>query len=174
MEELERLKKYVVSEKVDIPRKTVQGLLEVLQETLKQRPSPQKIVYTRGESHLYVEKLVTREFDAETLATPYESIRQYAELSVLDPSVSIYQNIYLANVLLSENSCTTTFAVVFNKNNLTMPHTELAKALQVPILEDADCPEDFLFICGSSIDDTIGSVEWAAVIPNTTTGESDV
>ncbi len=154
---LEPLKKYLTTEKIQIPRQTVQGLLEVLESVLRKKPSPHKIVYVKGEG-LYVERLLSKEFMEEGLATPYQIIRQYSEISIGNRSESIYKDLFSANVSLSERGCKTSCLVVFDK--FALPQSiDLAKALQVPIIEDNDCPEGCIFVCGSSIDDNIDNIE---------------
>lgn len=151
-----------MTEKIEIPRQTVQGLLEVVELVLRKRPSPQKIVYVKGEG-LYVERMVSKEFSEESLVTPYQVIRQHSEITMGNRTQSIYKDLLSANVSLSERGCKTTCLVVFDKFSLPQS-LDLSKALQVPLVEDSDCPENCIFVCGSSIDDNIDNIEHSILL----------
>lgn len=159
---IEALKKYVATEKISIPRQTVQGLLEVMESVLKKKPSPQKIVYIKGEG-LYVERLMSKEFIEESFLTPYQVIRQHSELLIVPNTDSLYTDLLKANIQLSDRGCSTTCIVVFDR--FLLPQTlDIAKAMQVPVYEDKDCPENCLFVCGSSVDDSIDNIECSVLL----------
>lgn len=135
----------------------MQGLLEVLETVLRKKPSPQKIVYIKGEG-LYVERLIPKEFLEEGFLTPYQVIRQYSEVVLSTRSNSIHNDLLEANSRISERGCKTSCVVVFDRFNLPVS-VDFSKSLQVPLLEDKDCPEDCIFICGSSTDDSVDNIE---------------
>lgn len=159
---LEPMKKYLVTEKIQIPRQTVQSLLEVLESVLRKKPSPQKIVYMKGEG-LYVERMVLKEFEEESFVTPYQVIRQFSEVIISERSDSVYKDLLTANISLSEKGCKTSCLVVFDKFSLPQS-LDLSKALQVPIIEDKDCPENCIFVCGSTVDDSIDNIEYSILL----------
>lgn len=162
--DLKEKHRVLVTETVPISRPTVTGLLETFHIALKGRNKPVRILYTKGED-LLVERTILKEEDEETnLLTPYQMVRQHAELEIRETLDNSLLACCLSAQELRDAGHPLTFIVTSNSSALSawLPKgVFLDTMFGVQIFFDADTPEDCLFFCGSSVSPMIRDIEKA-------------
>jgi hypothetical protein len=139
----------LVGEKLDLPTQTVAGLFEVLQKVFQQKDRPIRIQYVRGEP-LLVERMVSRAGASESMLSPYEMVRNHAELRVLDTAHSALEGLARASAELRGTLSCIVVRDVAEFVASFPPGLNPGKVLHVPIHEDSNCPADLFFVCASS------------------------
>jgi len=154
-----------VTESHSIPRATVTGLMEAFQDAFRGRDKPVRVLYTKGED-LLVERSVMSggEEDPSSLLTPYQMVRQHAELEIQEALRDALLACCLAVQELRAQRVPITFIVVQDKEQLTawLPEgVRLETLFGVELFVDPETAEDCLFFCGSQISPMIKDVEKA-------------
>lgn len=152
-----------VSEKVEILRPTIGGLLDTLRSLFREDDKPFRILYTKGES-LVVERLLP-ESKIPTdgpFVTPFQMIRQYAHVDVLEGG-SPYKTVFAAAKKLSDGGFEATMIVSHSKERVARWFDGLDGVLRLPLFEDPDCPGDIVVLCGSKTGRLVSQIEAAVV-----------
>jgi len=161
-------KTVLATENIPIPRQTVAGLVEVLQAVFSDRTrgKPVRVLYTKGEE-LQVERSVTKsEFPEDPFLTPYEMIRQHAELEILEAGKDQMAMSCKAAQRIGEEGYDLKSIVCRNKEEITAwfpQEFKIQHIFRVPVYEDPDCPEGCLFFCGSRVSEMIRDIEYAVL-----------
>lgn len=154
-----------VTESHAISRPTVTGLMEAFQEAFRGRDKPVRVLYTKGENLLVERSVMTEDSeDGGSLVTPYQMVRQYAELEIQEILEDPLLACCSAVQELRSQGAPATFIVVQNKEQLSawLPgHIRLGLLFGVEIFEDPETADDCLFFCGSQISPMIQDVEKA-------------
>jgi hypothetical protein len=154
--DLKPRRRVVVTETVPLERKTLAALLNSIEMLFSRKDKPTRILYQKGEDlQVEVPRLVeTEELGLESgLITPYQVVRQHCELEIFDeinddPLLQVCR----VFVRLREGEIDPTGIVVPNFGLLSawVPQVDVAAVFGIPIYEDPDAPENFVFFCGST------------------------
>jgi hypothetical protein len=163
-----RKKKVIQSEEIPIPRTTVQGLLESVRTAFGGDHKVTRLTYSQGKSALTVERLVPEDQVAQPedgdFLTPYQMIRQHADLTVQEPVddgllalSKAVQQLTLEGYRLTMFVCPDRELVRrWIGNGLRIDHV-----WQVPLYEDPDAQEFGIFVVGSSRGSLVRDIEAA-------------
>lgn len=162
--ELKETRKVRVTETLEIQRPTVTGLMETFQQAFKGRNKPVRVLYSKGED-LLVERTVTvPEEEESSLLTPYQMVRQHADLEIQEVMPLSLVACCTAVQELRKSGSPLTFIVVSDKEELQawLPKgIDLADLFGVELFVDSDAPESCIFMCGSVISPMIRDIEKA-------------
>lgn len=162
--ELKETRKVRVTETLEIQRPTVTGLMETFQQAFRGRNKPVRVLYSKGED-LLVERTVTVPGEEESsLLTPYQMVRQHADLEIQEVMSSPLLACCTAAQELRKSGAPLTFIVVSSKEELQawLPKSiDLADLFGVELFVDSDTPESCIFMCGSVISPMIRDIEKA-------------
>jgi len=154
-----------VTESHPIPRPTVNGLMEAFQDAFRGRDKPVRVLYTKGEDLLVERSVVTESEDSEnSLVTPYQMVRQYAELEIQEIMGDALLACCTAVQELRAQKSPMTFVVVQDKEQLMawLPkRVRIETLFGVELFVDPETPEDCIFFCGSQVSPMIKDVEKA-------------
>lgn len=150
-------RKVLTTEKVPIPRTTVEGLLEAVRDAFSLRGSRvERLRYERGRQELEVERWVASDReppkDSEFL-TPYSMIVQHAQVDIQEPGLEPLVSMARAVQQLTSERYKLSMIVCESKE---VVRRWLGRDLrpediwQVPLLEDPDMHENGVFVVGSS------------------------
>tara|TARA_Y100000034_G_scaffold136006_1_gene210233 strand:- start:1374 stop:1889 length:516 start_codon:yes stop_codon:yes gene_type:complete len=166
---IEPKKKLVLTtETVPLPRQTVSGLIETLQMVFsdKAQGKPIRILYTKGED-LIVERTVSiSAMPEDPFLTPYEMIRQHAEIEILETLGDPLMLCCKAAQRLGDEDKEITALVCRSKAEVSAwfpSGLQISQVFSVPLMEDSDCQEGCLFFCGSTISKMIRDIEYAVL-----------
>jgi hypothetical protein len=167
MEENLQLERMVlISEAIPLTRPTVQGLCEAVKVAFGGDIKPSRIQYSRGED-LIVERLVpeSKAPQDSPFVTPYEYIRQHAEIEILEVSEDPFSAVCKAAMILAQKNHDATHLVTHSRLAVDewFKLGQLEKILRLPIWEDIDCPSGLILFCGSRIGPMVGQIEYAVV-----------
>lgn len=151
-------RKVMVSEVVPLQRQTVQGLVSAIETLFAGKDKPTRILYQKGED-LQVE--IPRLMDAETeelgldsgLLTPYQIVRQYCELDIIEADKSDPLHLVCSAVAdLRKQGMTLAGVVVAEEAVLTdwLRNVSLTEVFGVSVYVDTQAPSNTVFLCGSS------------------------
>lgn len=163
---MERRRQVLVSEEVPIPRETVEGLLEATELALRAQFKVQRLLYTRGQKSLVVERRVPEDLlkKPNDFLTPYQMITQHADVSINDANLEPLHMLAQAVQSLTTEGYKLSMFVCENRevlrrwlgNDLRPEHI-----WQVPLLEDPDMHDNGLFVVGSTRGSLIQHIEAA-------------
>jgi hypothetical protein len=154
--DLKPRRKVVVSETVPLKRKTLSTLIESIETLFSRKDKPTRILYQRGEDlQVEIPRLVeTENLDLESgLVTPYQVVRQHCEIEVFD-EINDDPLLQVCRILarLRKGGDSPTGIVVCSAGLLStwVPQVDVSSAFGIPVYEDPDAPENFVFFCGSA------------------------
>ena len=164
MMELKEKRKVRVTETLAITRPTVTGLMETFELAFRGKNKPVRVLYSKGED-LLVERAVFQDEDLEDpFLTPYQMIRQHADLEIQEViEEPLLASCQAVQELRSDNA-PLQFVVTPSYEELKewLPDgVDFSKLFGVEVFADADAPEGCLFFCGSSASPMIRDVEKA-------------
>ena len=160
-------RRIVVSETHELTRQSVQGLCEAILGAYRaSKNKPVRLFFEKGES-LVVERLVP-ESEAQkdsAFLTPYQMVRQHADIEILEMEDSAVSSVCAAASLLAEKGFTATLLVAGTRKAVDawFPHGKIDAILRLPFLEDPDCPDGVLVFCGSQAGNMLSQIEYAIV-----------
>jgi hypothetical protein len=160
-------KKVVATEVIKLPRTTVQGLCEAIQIAFQGNNKPSRILYTKGEG-LIVERMIPQSEadEASEFVTPWEMIRQHAEVEVQESQETALRAICVAASKLADQGFAASMLVTSSKDEVHSwfgNNGRVDKVLRIPIIEDPDCPEKCVVICGSNTGEMVQHIEYAVI-----------
>jgi len=163
-EELGIERRITVSESVEVPRPSVQSLLEVIKQLFASPNKPIRFLYIKGEP-LVVEKGVPEsKLDEDNpFITAFQMVRQHAEVQIIEAEVKPLEQVCRAAIQLSEREYSPTMFVVSNREALDKWFTfgRAEHLFRIPVIEDPECPDDFLIMCGSQSGRMLSQIEYA-------------
>ena len=156
-----------VSETVELRRNTVEGLIDTIKEVFADKDSkPVRLVYNKNEP-LIVDRRIRKELAGATMLTSYQMVRQHSEIDIIDSVEDPVRTLAKAAQSLSQKRAKTICIVVNNKfTAYAWFDSELRpeKMLNTAIVEDPECPEDCLFLCGSSSGFSVKDIEYSVLL----------
>lgn len=153
--ELKPRRKVVVAETVPLERKTLSALLSSIEALFSRKDKPTRILYQKGEDlQVEVPRLVdTEELGLESgLVTPYQVVRQHCELEIFD-EINDDPLLQVCRILVRLREGTDPVGVVVPNTEILsawVPQVDVAAVFGIPVYEDPDAPENFIFFCGST------------------------
>ena len=153
--ELKPRRKIVVAETVPLERKTLSALLSSIEALFSRKDKPTRILYQKGEDlQVEVPRLVdTEELGLESgLVTPYQVVRQHCELEIFD-EINDDPLLQVCRILARLREGTDPVGVVVPNTEILsawVPQVDVAAVFGIPVYEDPDAPENFVFFCGST------------------------
>lgn len=176
MDPLQPKKLVLQSERHEIPRSTVDGLLEAFRAAFRGTARVERLYYERGKPSFVVERLVledaieTAQASDEAFLTPFEMIRQHSALETPDPEPDALVAVAKAVRTLSERHMDLTMFVCYSRQEVYSWFCRGRQDLfrpediwQVPLVEDPDAAETGLFVVGSSQGPLVGNIEMAVL-----------
>jgi len=147
----------------------VPGLFEAFRDAFQDPIKVEKLVYERGKPSFTVERLVPEATlraseDQAQFITPFQMIRQHAELEIQEPQDSVLEAISRAVQTITTHGAKLTMFVCETKE---MARASLGRDLriediwQVPLHEDPDSHEAGIFVVGSKSGPLIRDIEFA-------------
>lgn len=158
-------RRIVVSESIELSRQSVQGLLEAITTAYRSAKSkPVRLFYEKGEK-LVVERLMPESSlnKDNPFLTAYQMVRQHAEVEIIEKDLDAMATVCAAATALAEKDITATMLVSGTRDSVDKWFTygKIDAIFRLPFLEDPDCPEGFLFFCGSQSGKMVGQIEYA-------------
>lgn len=153
--ELKPRRKVVVAETVPLERKTLSALLSSIEALFSRKDKPTRILYQKGEDlQVEVPRLVdTEELGLESgLVTPYQVVRQHCELEIFD-EINDDPLLQVCRILVRLREGADPVGVVVPNTEILsawVPQVDVAAVFGIPVYEDPDAPENFIFFCGST------------------------
>jgi len=160
------MSKYVtVSETVPLTRPTVEGLVETIQEVFANKDSkPFRIVYAKNEP-LVVDRRVRQELAGEGVSvSAYQMVRQHTDIDIADHNDDPVRALGLATQALSNKDASLVCLITNNMFDLYSwfdAKLRPEKMINTKLIEDHECPEGCLFVCGSKSGYSIKDIEYA-------------
>ena len=162
MSDLKERQKILVTQTIPLVRKTVPGLLETFRAAFSGKSRPVRILYTKDED-LIVERLVlSAEEEVEgAFLTPYEMIRQHAEIEVRSLDRNALVTACSAVQDLRKQQYELTCIVCRSPEELSQVPggLSLIDVFGVEVLYDPDCPDSMVFFCGSTVSSMVRDIE---------------
>jgi hypothetical protein len=157
-------KRVVASEFLEVPRQTVEGLCDVITSVFREKDKPVRMLYIKGQG-LIVEKMVPESQVEEGSFTPWQMVRQQAEIQIIESGSSPEAVLCQAAMLLAEKSHEVTLIISRSRDQVDswFKIGKVDVILRVPFFEDTDTPENFLAICGSQSGKMIYQIEYAVI-----------
>jgi hypothetical protein len=157
------MSKYVtVSETVVLQRNTVEGLLDTIKEEFSSKEKPIRLVYTKNEP-LIVDRRVREELAGQGVTvTAYQMVRQHSDIDITESIENPVRAVAKSVQRLSDKDHKLIALVTNNKVDLYSwfdDEIRPEKMLNTQLIEDPDCPENCLFICGSKSGLSIKDIE---------------
>lgn len=164
----------LVSEKVEIPRATVQGLIEAFRSAFR-GPKVERLVYERGLPYFTVERYDTtwnasQVTETDDFLSAYHMIKQHAELEILDPVGDALESVARAVQSLTSRNFKLIMFVAEGRGAVREwvgKDLRIEDIWQVPLVEDAEAYEHGLFVCGSRTGTMIRDIEAAVFCRST-------
>jgi len=161
---LSKESRVLVSERVAIPRPTIQGLFEAIRTAFSMDHGVSRLQYTKGEP-LIVERIIPASSVPKdsSFVTPYQMVRQHAEIEILEPTETPIEAVCKAMDLLAEEGYSPTYLVTLQRREVRQwfQAGRIDLLLRLPFAEDGECPEGLLFVCGSQSGPLMGQIEYA-------------
>jgi hypothetical protein len=138
-----------------LERKTLSALLSSIEALFSRKDKPTRILYQKGEDlQVEVPRLVdTEELGLESgLVTPYQVVRQHCELEIFD-EINDDPLLQVCRILARLREGTDPVGVVVPNTEILsawVPQVDVAAVFGIPVYEDPDAPENFVFFCGST------------------------
>jgi hypothetical protein len=171
---MERQRLIPVTEERAIQRSTVPGLLEAFRDAFQHPYKVEMLLYRRGESTFTVERLVPESAQPgkeggddgmEQFLTPFQMIRQHAELEIQEPYDVLLEALGRAVQSLTTRGFKLTMFVCLDKALVRGMGRDLRieDIWQVPLHEDPDATENGVFVVGSKSGPNIRDIETAVM-----------
>lgn len=158
--------KVLVSEAVDLPRPSIQALMDAIQTQFRRPNRPVRMFYQKGDPLLF-ERLVPRSTASESeFVTPWEMVRQHTDLRLMGRSEVPLVDVFSAVLKCVSEGYSPTMFLAPDRDQFDQwfPQGRPDAAFQIPLLEDPDCPADSYILCGSSLGPMIGQIEFAVIV----------
>jgi hypothetical protein len=164
--DLSKARRVRVSETRPIDRPTVTGLMEAFEDAFRGRDKPVRVLYTKGEDLIVERSVVSADPDPGegSFATPYQMVRQHADLEIQESIDSSLLACCLAVQELRRQKTPVTFVVVQDKEQLStwLPKgVHLGELFGADLFVDPEAPDACVFFCGSLASPMIKDVEKA-------------
>lgn len=166
---LQRRRRVLRSEEIEIATTTLRGLLDAVRTAFNNPLRVERLNYTRGNPRLIVERLVpegTEQNRDDPFLTPYQMVRQHADVRVVDLSDEGLTTLSRAVQLLSVENYRLTMFVCSNRDFVSrwLGHgLRPDQVWQVPLIEDPDIEFDGILAIGSTRGNLIRDIEAAVV-----------
>ena len=160
--------KYVtVSETVPLTRNTVEGLIETIKEVFSSKESkPFRLVYAKNEP-LVVDRRIREELAGQGVTvSAYQMIRQHTDIDIPELHEDPVRAVALSVQELSGKDATVVCLVTNNKFDAYSwfdKKIKPEKMINTKLIEDPECPENCLFICGSKSGSSIKDIEYSVL-----------
>ena len=160
--------KYVtISETIPLHRHTVEGLVDTIKEVFSGKEGlsgkPIRIVYNKNEP-LVVDRRVRQELAGGVSLSAYQMIRQHTDIEIGTVFDEPVRSIAYASQDFSNKEINLICIVSNNKieaydwfDKILRPE----KVLNTKFIEDPECPEKCLFLCGSKSGGSIKDIEYS-------------
>ncbi len=156
-----------VSETVELHRNTVEGLIDTIKEVFADKDrKPVRFVYNKNEP-LVVDRRIRKELAGGSMLTAYQMVRQHSDIDIVDSVDDSVRTLARAAQSLSQKRAKTVCIVVNNRfTAYAWFDSELRpeKMLNTEIIEDPECPEDCMFLCGSSTGVSVKDIEFSVLL----------
>lgn len=154
-----------VSETVDLQRNTVEGLIDTIKEVFASKESkPIRLVYNKNEP-LVVDRRVRSELAGEGVSvSAYQMVRQHSDVEIVEADSNPLRAVARASQYLSNRDVKLICIVTASRiEAYEWFDTEIRpeKMLNTEIIEDPECPDDCLFLCGSKSGVSIKDIEYS-------------
>lgn len=155
-----------VSESVPLHRNTVEGLIDTIKEVFSVGDAgskPTRIVYCKNEP-LIVDRRVRQELASNGMVSAYQMIRQHSDIQIVEDSDNPVRTVAKASQDLSNKDIRLVCLVVNNRMDCYQwfdSELQPEKVLNTKIIEDPECPEDCLFLCGSKSGQSVKDIEYS-------------
>ena len=162
----QRKKQVLTEETIELPRRTIAGLLEAIKQAFAiKTPRVHRFRWTRGAEHLIVERFRPESEDTQDeFLSPYQMIRQYAQLEIMERKDEPLEMVAEAVQQLTIDGFKVTMLVCPSKEALRRAfHKSLRidQVWQVPLYEDPDIDHEGVFVVGSTRGDMLRDIEAA-------------
>lgn len=160
------MSKYVtVSETIPLTRHTVEGLIDTIKEVFSNKDNkPFRIVYAKNEP-LVVDRRVRQELASDGVSvSAYQMIRQHTDIDMAEVFDSPVRSLGMAVQALSNRDAKVVCLVTNNMFDVYSwfdPKIRPEKMINTKLIEDPDCPEQCLFVCGSKTGLSIKDIEFS-------------
>jgi hypothetical protein len=158
-----------VSETIPLRRNTVEGLIDTIKEVFSSKEGfskPSRIVYNKNEP-LIVDRRVRQELAGEGVTvSAYQMVRQHTDIDIAEESDNPLRSLALASQGLSNRDVKIICLVVNNKSDAYSWFDKVLrpeKILNTKIIEDPECPENCIFVCGSKNGASIKDIEYTVL-----------
>lgn len=156
-----------VSETVPLRRNTVEGLIDTIKEVFSDKDrKPVRLVYNKNEP-LIVDRRIRKELAGDSMVTAYQMVRQHSDIEIVETSADPVRTLAKAAQSLSQKLAKTVCIVVNNKfTAYAWFDSELRpeRMLNTIIIEDPECPDDCLFLCGSTTGMSVKDIEFSILL----------
>lgn len=153
-----------VSETVTLHRNTVEGLIDTIKEVFSSKEKPIRIVYNKNEP-LVVDRRVREEMAGAGISvSAYQMVRQHSDIEIIDAIEDPLRTIALASQSLSQRDAKLICIVVNNKMDAYDwfdRQIRPEKMLNTDLVEDPECPDNCMFLCGSKSGISIKDIEYS-------------
>lgn len=156
-----------VSETIPLHRNTVEGLVDTIKEvfsTKEDSSKPIRIVYNKNEP-LVVDRRVRQELAGGGISvSAYQMVRQHTDIDIVDPTEDTIRVLASAAQAFSDKDIKIVCLVVNNKFDTYMWFDKVLrpeKMLNTKLIEDPECPEGCMFLCGSKSGASIKDIEFS-------------
>lgn len=156
-----------VSETVQLRRNTVEGLIDTIKEVFSDKDrKPVRLVYNKNEP-LIVDRRIRKELAGDSMVTAYQMVRQHSDIEIVETVADPVRTLAKAAQALSQKVAKTVCIVVNNKfTAYAWFDSELRpeRMLNTSIIEDPECPDDCLFLCGSTTGVSVKDIEFSILL----------
>ena len=162
------MSKYVtVSQTIPLVRNTVEGLVETIQEVFSAKGSkPFRLVYSKNEP-LVVDRRIRQELaGGGVTVSAYQMVRQHTDVDIAEHHEDPVRHVALAAQFLTNREVNIVCLVANNKFDVYQwfdKQLRPEKIMNTILIEDPDCPENCLFICGSKTGKSIKDIEYSTL-----------
>ena len=161
------MSKYItVSETIPLARNTVEGLIETIQEVFSSKDSkPFRLVYAKNEP-LIVDRRIRKELAGGVSVSAYEMVRQHSDITIQDAHEDPVRAVALAAQSLALRDASVVCLVTNNMFEAYKWFDAVIRPdqmLNTRMVEDPECPEACLFICGSKSGSSIKDIEYSTL-----------
>lgn len=154
-----------VSETIPLTRNTVEGLIETLKEVFSGKDNkPFRVVYAKNEP-LVVDRRVREELAGQGVTvSAYQMVRQHTDINIPEQLSSPIRAVAMASQFLSDKDVKLVCIVANNMFDVYKwfdKSIRPEKMLNTKLIEDPECPENCLFVCGSKVGSSIKDIEYS-------------
>ena len=156
-----------ISETIPLHRNTVEGLIDTIKEvfsTKEDSSKPIRIVCNKNEP-LVVDRRVRQELAGGGISvSAYQMVRQHTDIDIVDSTEDTVRALASAAQVFSDKDIKIVCLVVNNRSDTYSWFDRVLrpeKMLNSKLIEDPDCPENCLFLCGSKSGSSIKDIEFS-------------